>query len=77
MAKKEVWYRQCKFESDTGWDVFWIPEKQAKLGGRVYKEDDPEKTIYRITSVGDSRRNGTNLKVQQKAQRNYFKTTDI
>jgi hypothetical protein len=80
MAKKEVWYRQCRMEREhdlgTSWDIAWIPETLAKVGKLVYLTESPD-LIYTITSVGTSRRSQAEAHDKVKAQRNYFKTTDI
>jgi len=80
MAKKEVWYRQCRMEREhelgTSWDVAWIPEALAKVGKLVYLTEAPDE-VYTITLVGTSRRSQAEATMKEKTQRNYFKTTDI
>jgi hypothetical protein len=80
MAKKEVWYRQCRYEREGKngkcWDVAWIPEHLAKVGKPIYLTDTPDE-IYTVTSVGTSRRSQAEAHMKEKTQRNYFKTTDI
>lgn len=78
MSKKEVWYKQCRYErtDGTGWDVAWIPEGLAKMGKIIYLTESPD-VLYRITVVGTNRRSQAEAHVKERAQRNYFKTTDI
>jgi hypothetical protein len=80
MAKKEVWYRQCRMERrhdlGTSWDVAWIPEALAKVGKLVYLTETPDE-IYTITLVGTSRRSQAEAHAKVMQQRNYHKTTDI
>lgn len=80
MAKKEVWYRQCRMEREhdlgKSWDVAWIPEALAKVGKLVYLTEAPDE-IYTITSVGTNRRSQAEAHMKEKVARNYFKTTDI
>jgi len=81
MAKKEVWYRQCRFEirRDNGnscWDVAWIPENLAKVGQLIYLTEAPD-DVYTVTLVGTHRRSQAEANMKEKVARNYFKTTDI
>lgn len=55
---KDPWYRQCTYEvpveNGKKVDVSWIPEKLAKVGGKIYfgKKTDTPKELWTITSVG-------------------------
>ena len=81
MAKKGVWYRQCKYqrvnENSTCWDVAWLPEANAKVGKRFYLKSDPDEKVYTVVSVGTNRHTHAEAHKKQQTQRNYFKTTDI
>ncbi len=59
MSKKDHWYRQCTYETQTEQgkkvDVSWIPETLAKVGKKIYfgKKTDSPGELWEITSVGE------------------------
>jgi len=90
MAKNrsETFYRQCRYEQafplegeGTKIGVSWIPESLAKMGRHIYfgeKLDDvPRELLYKVTMVGDNRRDGSWLRKKQNADKKQRQASDI
>jgi hypothetical protein len=85
MAKKEVFYRQCRYEREeekdgkivTSWNVAWLPEHLCRVGKTFFFRADEEETLWTVTSVGTSRQKESERKEKERAQRNYRANTDI
>lgn len=79
MAKKAIFYRQCRYEMATEggkiWDTAWIPENLAKIGKQIYLTAHPEK-VYTVVSVG-SRRDGAFLKNKENINRKFGQSAGL
>lgn len=85
MAKKDVFYRQCTYEKTemkdgkivTSRDTAWLPEHLCKVGKTFYFKADVEEELWTVKSVGTNRSAYSERQTKERAQRNYFQTTDI
>lgn len=65
MAKRDPWYKQCRYESDPNPDTgqvivgtSWIPEELAKKCKRIYfgQRTDTPKQLFTVVEVFARRR---------------------
>lgn len=87
MAKK-AFYQQCGYEqahlNEGGgrkFDVAWLPEKLAKVGQVFYlgkKRDDVQREeVWRITWVGENKRDLSWLRDKQGADKHQREASDV
>jgi len=73
---KEEWYRQCRFTSNKGkLETAWIPEHGAKVGKRLYFDDD-ETEIWTVQEVYD-RQPESYLRERQMDYKHQRKMSDV
>lgn len=86
MAKR--FYQQCGYEqahlNEGGgrkFDVAWLPEKLAKVGKVIYfgkkREVATQEELYRITWVGERRRDLSWLREKQNADKHQREKSDV
>ncbi len=78
------YYKQCSFKQFEGTRITtaWVPDKKLKIGKKVYfkdvhKEDDPNKIIWVIKSISDTRIDEKAAKSFEDAYRRHRDFSDI